>query len=106
MMAPVSHRVLNCATHGANLSLDVANQLRTVAVVSVDFSEVDRMTPSFANSFLMPLLAEFGRDYLRIHLVFHAANPVVSQALRDAANRFDRGIKLSSMRQFIACAAD
>lgn len=87
--------VLNSASSGLALAADVAARLQRVDTVEIDMRSVVRVTPSFANAFVMTLLAAFSDAFP------HRVRPLNAQdfvelAFRQAADRYARGIRLSS----------
>lgn len=94
--------VLNTAPSGLNLAAEVASLLSRAESVSVDFSLVERATPSFANAFMMTLLHQFDREVLRSNVHIENARPCVMAALNTSIRRYDSGILLSSQRPSIA----
>ena len=87
--------VLNSASRGLALAADVAARLQHVDAVEIDVRAVVRVTPSFANAFVMTVLAEFP-DALSRRVRFVNAEAFVELAFRQAADRYARGIRLSS----------
>lgn len=90
--------VLNAAPYGLELARSVSILLSRGESVRVDFSLVERATPSFANAFMMTLLHQFERDILRSNIHFTHARPTVIEALNASIRRYDSGIRLSSQR--------
>ena len=87
--------VLNSATNAERCAEQVAAQLRAGFDVSLDLSQVERMTPSFANTLIMRLLHEFPLSFLREHVQFHAPAAHVAEMLRRSVERFESGVRLS-----------
>lgn len=94
--------VLNTAPSGLDLAAEVASLLSQAESVRVDFSLVERATPSFANAFMMTLLHQFDRDVIRRNVHIENARSCVISALNTSIKRYDAGIRLSSQRRSIA----
>jgi len=94
--------VLNTAPSGLNLAAEVASLLSQTESVRVDFSLVERATPSFANAFMMTLLHQFNRDFLRNNIEFSNTRPAVAAAINASIRRYESGVRLSSQRTAIA----
>ncbi|MBL8764747.1 MAG: hypothetical protein JNM07_10810 [Phycisphaerae bacterium] len=87
--------VLNSASSGLALAAHVTARLQRVDTVEIDMRSVVRVTPSFANAFVMTMLSEFPNAFpQRVRLVH--AQELVDLAFRQAADRYARGIRLSS----------
>jgi hypothetical protein len=99
VLAAVSEQVgvLNSASKGAELAAWVLEHLRRRESVQIDARQVTRVTPSFANSFVMAVLAEFPNAFASRTCVI-SANTEIVQAFVASMDRFDRGIRLSSQR--------
>lgn len=87
---------LNTASTGQELAEAVLRALDASSdVLTLDFSEVDRMTPSFANAFVMLLLDRYSVETLRSRVRFLNRKPNVADAMNRSADRYRRGIRLS-----------
>lgn len=89
--------VLNSATSGYDLALSVLEYLRRDQFVEIDARLVTRVTPSFANCFVMSVLDEFPEAFNSRRCVINA-EPDVLPAFEASMSRFARGIRLSSQR--------
>lgn len=87
---------LNSAGAGADLARAVLSCADPVLVL--DFSDVQVITPSFANAFIMTLLAECSVEELRARLSMTNRSNSVIEALNTAVVRYQRGIRLSGQR--------
>jgi hypothetical protein len=65
------------------------------AIIEIDLRDVSRMTPSFANTLVMRLLAVLPKADLRTRCVFVDPPAHVAAALRLAVERYESGIRLS-----------
>ena len=90
--------VLNSASMAEECRAEVAALLQSAAPVTLALATVDRITPSFANTFMMQLLDQFGEEYLRQNLIFEPASPWVTEALARSVKRHRSGIRLSDQR--------
>ncbi len=99
MLACVLHQsgVLNSASRGAELAHAVLEQVALNGTVEIDASEVIRVTPSFANAFVMTVLDRMP-DALACGKVRLVASDFVRAAFVASEDRFARGIRLSSQR--------
>jgi hypothetical protein len=93
---------MSLAENGLALANDVLEALRMTPVVRIDFSKVDRVTPSFANAMMMTILAVHPLDELRKRLVLENRNETVLRVINESVRRYQQGIRLSSQRSAIA----
>ena len=88
--------VMNSATSAEVEAAQVLAALKNPEMtVEIDLSGVQRMTPSFANTFVMRLLHEHTRDALRARCRFVSPASHVAAALQTAVSRYESGIRLS-----------
>lgn len=86
-------RALNSAPQGRELAERVMQELRSADRVRIDFAGVERMTPSFANAFVMLLMD----DHLE-QVVMENRSPNVQAAIARSRSRYLQGIRLSIQR--------
>lgn len=89
---------LNSGAAGLRLADEVLAALGECEVVRVDVAEVERMTASFANSLVMPLLERVGVEAIGTRVVLVGASDGVSGEWRKAVERYTRGVRLSIQR--------
>lgn len=88
--------VLNSAGTADDSARDLLALLSSPeAIVEIDLRDVSRMTPSFANTLVMRLLAVLPKADLRTRCVFLDPPAHVAAALRTAVERYEAGIRLS-----------
>jgi hypothetical protein len=87
---------LRTSMSAEELARAVIDALRTERIVELDFQDVEIMTPSFANALVMTLLDEFPIEVLRERCVMLNRRDTVRESLSHAAQRYLRGIRLSS----------
>ncbi len=85
--------ILNRASAGLALAHQVLDALAFGEVVTLDFSAVDRMTPSFANAFMMTI--KEAPENLSQRIIMLHRNEQVIHALEESSRRFDQGLRLS-----------
>jgi len=90
--------VLNSAIAGAELAAQVETAIVASDRVTLDLSNVRRVTPSFANAFVMKVLEVTRAASLNVVVDIRSDQPIVLSAFADAESRFQRGIRLSSQR--------
>lgn len=86
------------ASDGVALFVRVSDRLRRADTVEINCSGVHRVTPSFANAFVMNLLAEFPVEVLRQRCPITGCAQHVEYAFRKSVDRYQRGIRLSTQR--------
>lgn len=87
---------LMTASNAQQLAAAVIGALRDHETVTLDFVSVEIVTPSFANTFIMTLLAEFPLSDLRARCLMVNRSKVVSDAFNRAAMRWMSGVRLSN----------
>jgi hypothetical protein len=87
--------ILNRANAGLALAHQVLDALAWADAVTLDFSTVDRMTPSFANAFMMTILEALEDSRERV-LLLHR-NEQVIRVMEESARRFDCGLRQPAM---------
>jgi len=93
----VQFGVLNSATLGCELAAQVLEQLSLGASVHIRATDVSRVTPSFANAFVMTVLERFP-DAFASHRCTIEADAWVDDAFVASMDRYARGIRLSGQR--------
>jgi len=88
--------IMNSATDGLLLARRVMTEIEHPDPVQLDLQAVDRMTPSFANAFMMTLLNQLDRETLKRQLQVSNAKPWVAEAINASIRRFEAGIRLST----------
>lgn len=87
--------VLNSASRGLDLARDVSVRLEKSESIEIDCQGVARVTPSFANAFVMTLAASDPAVFRsRVHI--RNASSHVDDAFQSARDRFARGIRLTT----------
>ena len=89
---------LRSASEGAALAEKILELLDAGESVRIDFSAVEIMTPSFANTLVMTLMARYEVPELRSKCEFANRSDHIILVMNRAAKRFQRGIRLSSQR--------
>ena len=89
---------LSRAIHGLQLAEDVLRALREVETISIDFADVHRMTPSFANAFIMTLLEQLSIDEAKRRVSFLDLHENVAASINQSIHRYRKGIRLSTQR--------
>lgn len=102
MLKIIFQPILNSATAGLELAAELMPVLARCETVEVNLVHVERMTPSFANAFMMTLLERHPRMFLRQRLLFLHARPHVTAALHTAVQRWEQGIRLSTQPPVMA----
>ena len=93
------HSALNSATDGLKYAEDVVAQLRiSDEPIHVSFADIDRVTPSFANAFVMTLMEQLGLDRMKTHVRVVDAAPHIVATLAKSVQRYQSGIRLSTQR--------
>lgn len=87
--------VLNSATRGCQLAVEVQRLLEAQEKVEIDFLNVERVTPSFANAFVMPLL-EREADVFAQSVRLVQLPEFVAVAIEASVSRYQRGVRLST----------
>lgn len=87
---------LTSATRGQELAEHVILCLDCYKSVELDFSQVQVMTPSFANAFVMTLLHRVPLETVRQRCIMVNRPAWVASAVNQAAQRYLSGIRLSS----------
>lgn len=89
---------LNSGAMGISLAERILSIVQSNGQISLDFSQVERMTASFTNALVMTLLEALGGEAL-IERVSResAANGVLAEWQR-AVERYERGVRLSTQR--------
>jgi hypothetical protein len=93
---------LNTVPAGLDLAVRIVELLKRERHAVLDFAEVERLTPSFANALVMTILDAVGLDELERKLRVANASPLVSESWFKAIERYQRGIRLSTQRQNVA----
>ena len=88
--------VLNRAQAGLDLARQVLDRIRASGSVSLDLTNVDRITPSFANAFVMTILDESGESDLPHSLTLLNPNDQVSREIAISVDRYARGLRLTT----------
>jgi hypothetical protein len=88
-------RVLNRASAGLELAKSVLDHLAAHESVELDFSPVDRITPSFANAFVMTILAA-NDSRLPENLFLLNRNDLVEKEISLSISAYSRGLRLST----------
>lgn len=87
--------VLNSATAGEALAAQVIDAIVNSDVVHVDFSAVERMTPSFSNTFVLRCIDAVGCDVFQNIVVDASAPQHVRDAIQRSIKRYCSGARLS-----------
>lgn len=90
---------LSRATHGLELAEDVLRFLREAETISIDFAEVHRMTPSFANAFIMTLLDQLPIEEAERRVRMLDLHENVAASINQSIHRYRQGIRLSTQRK-------
>lgn len=90
--------VLNSAVNGADLAAQVELAIAASERVTLDLSNVRRVTPSFANAFVMNVLEVTRATSLSSIVEIQSDQRIVISAFADAESRYQRGIRLSSQQ--------
>jgi STAS-like domain of unknown function (DUF4325) len=91
--------ILNSPDLGIALAYRVRDRVNAGKNVVIDFSNAERMTPSFANAFAMTLLEFFPNGDWANYVTFIKTNDFVENAIRRSIDRHRRGIRLSTNTQ-------
>jgi len=97
--------VLRSPNVGESLADEISHALRDSDKVCVDFACVENMSPSFANAFIMTLLADFPLSELRARCEFVNRSESVVDMMNRAIRRFQSGIRLTTQRPHAAIPA-
>jgi hypothetical protein len=89
--------VLNSAGDGERLSAEVLHALGRHEVVEINAMDVERVTISFANAFVMHVLAVTPDAFRSGAVVIHASD-FVRCSFEQSMDRFARGMRLTSQR--------
>jgi hypothetical protein len=89
---------LNSAGEGLVLAHDVVVAVQSGRTVELNASGVERMTPSYANVLVMTLMEQLGTDLFRSKVRLINADEFVIESWDKAADRYARGIRLSTQR--------
>lgn len=92
-------RSLTSAAKGQELAVAIVACIHGGETVTLDFENVEVMTPSFANSFVMTLLHELPLEAVRSQCVMINRADWIVNTINVAALRYQRGIRLSSQPQ-------
>ena len=88
---------LASAENGQELAHGILRALQfSSEPVTLDFADVQLLTPSFANAMVMTLLARLTLDELRSRCLMVNRQAFVVESLSSAARRFADGIRLSN----------
>jgi hypothetical protein len=88
--------VLNSPDAGSALAFRVLEILHAGDNVTIIFNNVERMTPSFANAFVMTLLERFSSHEFSNRVEFTNVSDAVHAAITKSIERYERGIRLTS----------
>lgn len=88
----------NSAANGVATAQIVLSHIREGKNVALEFSDVERMTASFANALVMTLLESMGEDGLDKKIELINAAPIVAGEWQKAVERYQRGVRLSTQR--------
>lgn len=91
-----SNPVLRSATDGAQLAQEILSALANHEYVFIDFASVEVMTPSFANTLMMRLLAAYSVEELQAKCALANRSEHVAASMNRSIERFKKGIRLSS----------
>lgn len=94
--------VLNSATSGSALADEVLRALGELNEVRVDVAGALRVTPSFANAFVMRVLAASPDAFRANKCIIEHASPHVAAAFEASRDRYARGIRLSDQLPHVA----
>lgn len=92
-------KILNSAREGLELAQDVLSRLQTDSAVVLDFAATERMTPSYANAFIMTLMAEMSSEQLKERLVLQNLSPAIIARINRSIERYKNGVRLSNQPQ-------
>jgi hypothetical protein len=67
-------------------------------VVLLDLKNVERLTPSFANALVMTIIEAVGEAAFRTRLTVVFGSDIVQDSWRKAAQRYERGVRLTTQR--------
>ena len=88
--------ILNRANAGVRLASEILDALHSGQPVRLDFSNVDRMTPSFANALVMTLMHSPDWEHLKSRMVMEERNEQVISAMDESEAGFKRDCGLAS----------
>jgi hypothetical protein len=90
--------VLNRAQRGLALARTILEHLSQNREVTVDFSDVESITPSFSNALVMTLLHERSLDEIREHVHMVNRTPLVAQSINNSAKWYQQGLRLTTQQ--------
>jgi hypothetical protein len=88
--------VLNSPDLGLALAYRVRDRLNAGHNVVIDLTGVERMTPSYANAFVMAVLEYLREDSLEPRVSFVNGEDIVMDAIYRSVARYGKGIRLSN----------
>ena len=86
------------ASDGEEMARCVIHGVLQRRLVRVDFEGVRYMTPSFANALMMTLMESLTEFDVQFRVQFANWSPDVKRAMDQAAERYSKGIRLSTQR--------
>lgn len=95
---------LRAAANAEDMAAQILRAIRDGHQVRVHLASVEIMTPSFANTLIMTLLASVPLDQLRCACEFVDRTPSVVETMNRAAERYLRGVRLSAQLPPAVCA--
>lgn len=98
----ITESVLRSSSAAEELASTLIPRVECGEVLTVDFSSVQRMTPSYANTLVMLLLERFDLQLLKERCCFINRNQLVIEAMNRSAQRYLSGIRLSTQHQISA----
>jgi hypothetical protein len=93
---------LNSVGAGLALAQQVIAAVRSGEAVTLDLRAAERMTPSFANALVMTILESIAAGQFESMVQPLFASQTVEEAWSKAAERYRRGIRLSTQRPDVA----
>ena len=89
------NQVENSARRGVELAQAVLRLLDSTYCVTVDAAVATRLTPSFANAFVMTLRETLSVSDLQSRVQIDGASNRVASAINQSALRYSNGVRLS-----------
>lgn len=93
--------VLNSASAGLELATRILESARDGSTVALDFIQVERMTPSYANALVMTLLHAHSLQWLRENVILVHRDERITRAMNDSVKRYENGIRLNNQRDAV-----
>jgi hypothetical protein len=94
--------VLNRAQCGLVLARTILEHLSQNREVTVDFSAVESITPSFSNAFVMTLLHERSLDEIRERVHMVNRTPLAAKSISNSVKWYQQGLRLTTQQEAYA----